>query len=444
MKPAPVSLTDRARAFARELDEARKIAKGPDIFRERAAPESGGSPGELRVLRRWNSHTPSIWDVLGGGYFMRWKRRGTVIDPGCSFIRLLRLLTLYGLGDMDMVIATHDHVDHCQDFGTLISLCRQYNTWLLERGQDIHTYDFVVSHGVANKFAPLLNHTENAPFLRWRTVLPPRDVAEFAAASDAIKEKIGQEKADPCSRNDGAPKAEDKGLAYFLARYEFWAEEIKTKYNYALRAIPAVHTELLGEHTSMGLRFELNDSPNECVVVISGDTAIGPANNAAVSIPHQYEDADLLVLHVGTMEKVGESGLERLSDHLGLAGVRDILGALAQKNQTEKLKLVVLTEWGYEFGRLGLKGRTRFTKLVEQELEEGGCRAFFAAVPRDGPEDEPQKGQIPIIPADVNLRISLPEVQVWADDKDKGNGFVPAFEVEAQERAEAIEFRRRR
>ena len=41
---------------------------------------------ELRVLRRWNSHTPMLQFSYGGGYLLRWQDKGTVIDPGVTFL----------------------------------------------------------------------------------------------------------------------------------------------------------------------------------------------------------------------------------------------------------------------------------------------------------------------------------------------------------------------
>ena len=75
--------------FAKAVQAALKIAKGPDFFR-RTDP---GELNEFRVLRRWNSHTPSLLDVWGGGYFLRWQRKGTVID-----LSTRNLWQLYGVG----------------------------------------------------------------------------------------------------------------------------------------------------------------------------------------------------------------------------------------------------------------------------------------------------------------------------------------------------------
>ncbi len=84
-------------------------------------------------------------------------------------------------------------------------------------------------------------------------------------------------------------------------------------------------------------------------------------------------------------------------------------------------KCVVLTEWGYEFSQIdGGNGRSRFTQLVADELAERGCDAYYAPLPGNAPSP----GQRPIIPADENLRLRLPDLRVWS-----GSGFFPLEEL---------------
>ena len=96
--------------FSRAFQEAKEIAKGPAIFSPRRG-RSARQP-EFRLLRRWNSHTPSLLNVCGGGYFLWWNKCGTVIDPGERFLQMVQEHTHYGIGDMNMVVVSHDHVDH--------------------------------------------------------------------------------------------------------------------------------------------------------------------------------------------------------------------------------------------------------------------------------------------------------------------------------------------
>jgi len=82
------------------------------------------------ILRRWSSYTPRvprprISQVKGGGYFLIWKGKGIVIDPGFDF-----LINLYNEGfsisDIDAIIVTHPHIDHMDDLiATLILIFEQ-------------------------------------------------------------------------------------------------------------------------------------------------------------------------------------------------------------------------------------------------------------------------------------------------------------------------------
>lgn len=420
MRSESPQLLPETQVFVDEMEEARKISKGPELFWRTAPVDPQG--GEIRILRRWNSHTPSMFNVWGGGYFIRWCGQGTIVDPGCSFIRLFQGQTSYGLGDIHMVIVTHDHIDHCQDFGTLISLFRGYNQWRDERGQPPRTWDLVMSHGVADQFGSLLVHPENAPFLRWSKILPSKALPPSEVKRVHPIPRIARGK----TRKDMA-----NWEPYIVECSEFYRKEIVKKYKYHLHAMPTVHRELLGEHTGMGLRFTL--TPGNKTLVISGDTGITDKSDL-----EHYKGANLLILHVGTMEKPGEP---RLEEHLGLGGVVKILAKLEEKR--ERPQLVVLTEWGYEFGRLQpsdqslrqLGGRSHFTILVEGELRKRGCSAYFAAVSGAKPG---KNQQTPIIPADVDLRIHLPDFKVWSEDK---KDFVSAAQIRAEEKAERIIFR---
>jgi hypothetical protein len=202
---------------------------------------------------------------------------------------------------------------------------------------------------------------------------------------------------------------------------------LSTKYRYRLRALTTFHNELLGESTGFGVQLTLAGAGKR--IVISSDTAIarGTKRTNGRELLDGYRGANLLVLHVGTMEKPEES---RLKQHLGFTGVVEVLSRLAAD---KALELVVLSEWGYEFGRLGLRGRSRFTELVVEELERRNCHRFFAAV--DGaPLGETR---IPILPADLNLRISLPDFGVWPDG---AKAAVPAVKIRASEGVDHIHY----
>jgi hypothetical protein len=97
-------------------------------------PEIVGPAIEFVCMRRYSSAfpllpRPSAFRALGGGYFVRLHggsrspRRpyGIVIDPGPDFIENL-YRTGFSLNDTDLIIVTHDHVDHLGALDSLLSI----------------------------------------------------------------------------------------------------------------------------------------------------------------------------------------------------------------------------------------------------------------------------------------------------------------------------------
>ena len=93
--------------------------------------------------------------------------------------------------------------------------------------------------------------------------------------------------------------------------------------------------------------------------------------------------------------------------------------------------MVVMAEWGYEFGRLGLNGRSVFCDLVQRRLEVRGCQTYYSLA-----QDPPRAEGVPIVPCDIDLRISLPNLGIW-QDKPTG-AFLPPSQIVAREEGEQI------
>jgi hypothetical protein len=126
------------------------------LMRERQGsglPTDSGQPAiELICMRRYSSATPllprpSAFRAHGGGYFVRLHSKrdepdprepdaageeqaatppspppfGVVVDPGPDFIENL-YRTGFSLSDIDMIVVTHDHVDHLNSLEPLLSL----------------------------------------------------------------------------------------------------------------------------------------------------------------------------------------------------------------------------------------------------------------------------------------------------------------------------------
>lgn len=82
--------------------------------------------GELHILRGWSSAVTLIegsqrlW--RGGGYFIKWKGKGIVIDPGFDFLRNFHDEGFHA-SEINAVIVSHNHPDHNADLKSIDDLC---------------------------------------------------------------------------------------------------------------------------------------------------------------------------------------------------------------------------------------------------------------------------------------------------------------------------------
>ncbi len=117
---------------------------------ERPLPGHDAGPSiEFICMRRYSSPfpllpRPSAFRALGGGYLVRLHGRnstappyGVVVDPGVDFVENL-YRSGYALSDVDMVVLTHDHVDHIGALDPLLSLLhvRRELLWKEEQGEN--------------------------------------------------------------------------------------------------------------------------------------------------------------------------------------------------------------------------------------------------------------------------------------------------------------------
>lgn len=92
---------------------------------------------DLYILKKWSSSTPLMLQGIGkiknmgGGIYIEWFGKGIVIDPGINFVQNLHAQKLSIL-NIDVVIVTHNHIDHNEDLKKIEDIKYQCTGSVLE------------------------------------------------------------------------------------------------------------------------------------------------------------------------------------------------------------------------------------------------------------------------------------------------------------------------
>lgn len=263
----------------------------------------------LFVLKRFSSVVPGIkgHNILGGGFFLRWKGKGIVIDPGYDFIH--QLVTIgFSLKSIDMVLATHAHDDHTADIERIYTGLYKYNSIL-----------------GTNKGIPLLGSVYTCEKFNY-----------------LFKNMSDEDDLVPIFRDS----LDIKNINLELREMGFQLEVVP---------LPAKHSEgpffpkLAGSSIGLCINLIDKDPSNNRSIVFSGDTCFIEGEDVQADRIAQL-DPDILVLNVGNLE------VEPISfdkQHLGFSGCVRILTELFNRNCLPGI--VLLSECGYEWKNFRLK-----------------------------------------------------------------------------------------
>ena len=264
-----------------------------------------GFDGVFNVLRKWASYTTielmrplenqggSNRDQTGGGYFLWWKGKGLVIDPGLGFGEAFRAAG-YLPRNISAVVATHHHIDHTGDMLPILTCLFEMN----EGDEDEHAIDFRFAPGVFSAFANIVAY------------LPGVASVELLRPDER---------------------------AFLLQQEERAAKAVLTP-------VRAKHRDLTGRHdAAIGFRLDLEQNgEHACGIGFTGDT--GP--NDAMS--ECFKDVDLLVAHIGSIYPYDFDDSEDKPSHLGLKGATGLLTELRKRSGIDWDPLVLVSEWGEE------------------------------------------------------------------------------------------------
>lgn len=102
--------------------------KPVDIYLDRYRRRHFAEQNCLVILKAFSSSMPILLNYAegtenysGGGFYIRWNGRGIAVDPGYRFIERLHEAG-YTVLDIDVVIVTHEHIDHTNDMRLLDDL----------------------------------------------------------------------------------------------------------------------------------------------------------------------------------------------------------------------------------------------------------------------------------------------------------------------------------
>ncbi|MDP2183073.1 MAG: hypothetical protein Q8K99_10960 [Actinomycetota bacterium] len=329
----------------------------------------------LCVLQRWNSYTPAMAASDGGGYFLYRTAEdglidyGVVIDPGYGFVRNF-LGEGFGICDVNMIVVTHDHPDHLDDFQALVNLALEASkgrstgpTVGQQRGHKLHA---VLSEGAFSRLRPAIESAAQQFYDTWVITSPPNP-----ALSECVRLNL----------EDFVPNGHEGGTL-------------------TVRARPALHKP--GRDDAIGLVIKAADSlggeRQDFQIDVPSDTKW----TNGVSGAYSESASSLSCLHLGSLTPDGAgasrfSVLDYFSEsktsrevlgrkwHLYLPGVVWFIDDLMRAYRGDGHKLVVLSEFGEE-----LSGGLRVD--LARKLA-----SFF----------ETRYANLTILPGDIGLTVDL-------------------------------------
>ena len=351
-------------------------------------PLNGNSVnGILTVLRRWNSFTPGLSSIAspskGGGYFLYFRdekngSKGIVIDPGHDFLANL-FSEGFTINDIDVILLSHAHPDHTDNFPKILSLFHEMNGRLKERGEKRKDYDrkhikVILTPGVYDIFSKRMRLSKKS--LKDIFVVDFNNINEAHDPVECYNYSIGKKpilkiKAFKTSHSD----LDELGSIGFL--FEFGNNETKIGFTCDAQWNPNFwkifkDCSIICAH--LGSLVNIDKDKNFCSTFCTHS----PINckDPKKCIETNFSNVNVVS---GKIEKQTHD-----ENHLYLGGIASFFYALLKNN--DKFKLGIISEFGEEL--------------------KGGIRIDFYHKFDDWFKDNKDK-KCRCLPADIGLRIDI-------------------------------------
>ncbi|QWR76940.1 tetratricopeptide repeat protein [Candidatus Magnetomonas plexicatena] len=326
----------------------------------------------LQVLRRWNSYTPIIADNYyiskGGGYFLKIKNTGIVIDPGFNFIDNFKGAN-HKFTEIDYVLISHAHNDHTSDLESIITLLHTYNKNLKGlkdyKSEDTIRAELAKSKGVSQEAISEKEIEEK--FIEHEK----RKVLNFYISQSVNKKFLGM--LDLSSKMNFNIHLIEENDEKTLKK----ERNSKTKEDINIIAIRAKHKDIISDRHSIGFVIEINGK----VLVYTGDTGWSDEiEEEYTKLAEKYKDTPIILLaHLGGIE-LDENNYKKnrtfehfYDNHLGRLG----LGRLIQVLKPE---LCIISEFGEEMKYTRKEFAEIYSKIFKETIflpEDRGLKYNF-------------------------------------------------------------------
>lgn len=274
-RPLPVSLKDY-------------FNHSPQLYyyqqRSKNAQDRKNLEDHLICLKGFASSTPAITtatfdsNCVGGGLYINYQGKGIVIDPGIGFVKNMHEAGIF-IEDIDIVIVTHNHIDHNMDMSIISSLkydLVRYN----EQKRNMISNLFDLPHKSAHEITWILDESSKKKFA---------NETKGAGQCYVLSEFIGSVK-------------NVKGIRIAAAR----THHMKSS---AGRFLP---------HT-YGIKLLLDYPNGECSLGYTSDTGYFP------DLDRFFHHTDLLIFNISDIYVRDVKGLRDKRTHLGYNGSLKLL-----------------------------------------------------------------------------------------------------------------------
>ena len=277
------------------------------------------------ILKGFSSSTPMLLNYAsndscyrGGGFFIRWNGKGIAVDPGYLFVQNLHQEG-YSVLDVDIVIVTHEHIDHSSDIRLLDDL--HYHAAV---NNEDYRYKWNSEEYTVDK-EKVSTHK-----ISWYLDAVTYDIVQILAKKGSGFDqscnelfKVDVEKEDEISITD------DIKMRIFLTYHEMYKNKEKTEFY---------------KHT-FGVCFECNSvAGSKRVIGYTSDTSLSVDDTFKENMMQKFETCDILIANISGIYEDDILLENKKKKHLGYFGCYEIIYELMKKS-TLNLKYCFLSEF---------------------------------------------------------------------------------------------------